>query len=297
MLMMSLIDPPEPSAYHGDDLPCRAIFGDANKGAFLRWGGSMEKVSLGVLAAAMWVLVGCGPPALTCQTQACSTGNGKTYQLCVNVNSSETWKFGGMSCTAATSNTSAVMSCDNEVVNYCGGGGGGGGTGGTGGGGSGGGGGGGTAPCTYTVTGAQTGSGTCSAMGAIASGNPGVAITVDDSGNGDNMFAFAVTISGQNTLTDGSYANADAVPGFGGTYLIGTTGSYVLCSDSQNCSDTSGNPVPPQGTFSLTITDPGPSQSAGGGTLWSTPQGMLTVTMPAQVGGALSGTVTVSVTL
>ena len=52
--------------------------------------------------------------------------------------------------------------------------------------------------------------------------------------------------------------------------------------------------MPPQGSFTLTITDPGPVVA---GVLWQHPQGTMTVIMPAQPMGPASGTVTVTVTL
>jgi hypothetical protein len=259
-----------------------------------------------VLLAALGMTAACGgSPALTCMTMSCGVGN-KTYQLCVNVNDSETWSFGGMSCTAPSTNSSQVQTCANEVATYCGEGGGGTGgvsgtggtgtggtgTGGTGTGGTGTGGGGATA-CTYTVSGAQTGTGTCTVMAALTSDSNGVAVVV----SGGQGFEFAATLSGETALTEGTYTDADAAPGFGAEYLVGVTGAYVLCSTSDNCSDAQGDPSPAQGTFSLTVTSPGPTQTAGGGTLWSAPQGTLTVTMPAQPGGAETGTVMVVVTL
>ena len=130
-------------------------------------------------------------------------------------------------------------------------------------------------------------------MAAYTSSSGGVAVTVTDG----QTFNFAATLSGQTTLTAGGYTDANAAPGFGSEYLVGTTGAYVMCSTSQNCNDAQGNTVPPQGSFSLMVSDPGTSQTAGGGTLWPTPQGSLDVTMPAQVGGAESGTVMIAVTL
>ena len=55
-----------------------------------------------------------------------------------------------------------------------------------------------------------------------------------------------------------------------------------------------GGMTPPQGSFTLTITNPGPVL---GGVLWQQPQGTLQVILPAQPGGPASGTVTVDVTL
>jgi hypothetical protein len=238
-----------------------------------------------VLLFTLGMFAACGgSPALTCQTETCGTGV-RTYQLCVNVNQSETWNFGGMSCTAPSASSSLVQMCASQVVAYCDEGGGGtGGTGGTGGVGP--------TACTYTVSGAQADTGTCTVMAALTGDSNGVAFIV----SGGQSFEFAATLAGETALTQGTYTNADAAPGFGAEYLVGLTGAYVLCSTSDNCSDAQGNVSSPQGSFSLAVADPGPSVSAGGGTLWSAPQGTLTVTMPAQPLGAESGMVTVAVT-
>lgn len=254
-----------------------------------------------VLLVTLGMIAGCGgSPALTCQTASCGSSV-KTYQLCANVNGSETWNFGGESCTAPSGSSSLVQTCAEEVANYCDGGAGGaggvgdtsgsGGTG-TGGAGTAGTGGSGVTACTYTVSGAQTATGTCTVMAALTGDSNGVAFVV----SGGQSFEFAATLAGNTALTQGTYTNADAAPGFGAEYLVGLTGAYVLCSTSDNCSDAQGNVSSPQGSFSLTVADSGPSVSAGGGTLWSAPQGTLTVTMPAQPLGAESGTVTVAVT-
>lgn len=248
------------------------------------------KTIAGLVVLAAWALAGCGgSPALDCQTQACSTGGGKTYQLCVNVNDSETWNFGGMSCNASATNQTAVMTCVTQVAGYCDEGGTGG-TGGTGGGGSGG-----TSgtskPCTYVVSGAQTASGSCTIAAAVTPDSGGLAFTIDDG----STLAFAATFPTQTTLANGTYDQTGAEPGYGGEYLVGTTGVYALCSDQ--CTDQQGNAVPAQGTFQLVVTDPGPSTGAGAATLWQAPQGTLNITMPANPGGNESGTVTVVVTL
>jgi hypothetical protein len=132
------------------------------------------------------------------------------------------------------------------------------------------------------------------ATAAVTSSSGGVSVTVVDG----STFDFAATFPSQTTLTDGSYTEADAAPGFGAEYTVGTgaaSGAYLLCSD--NCNNAQGQAVPAQGTFDLSISSPGASQGAGGATLWSAPQGTLSIFMPAQSGGNVAGTVTVNVTL
>jgi hypothetical protein len=250
-----------------------------------------------VLLAALGMSVACGgSPALTCMTESCGAGN-LTFQVCANVDGSETWKFGDMACTAPSASSSQVQTCANEAAAYCGEGGGGtGGVGetggaGTGGAGTGGTGGGAATACTYAVSGAQTGTGTCTVLATVTPDSNGVAIVV----TGGQMFEFAATLSSQTTLTVGTYTEADAAPGFGAEYIVGNTGGYLLCSTSGNCSS-EGSIVPAQGSFLLTVSNTGPTQTAGGGTLWSASDGTLAVTMPAAPGGGVIGTVTVNVT-
>ncbi len=244
-----------------------------------------------LLLASVGTVDGCTAPTLNCQTQTCTGSQGKTYQLCANTDASETWNFGGTSCRAGASDAAQVQVCTGQLQAYCSGDGG---VSGTSGGTSGSTSGGGTTPCSYTVSGAQTGSGTCSVQAAYDPGKSGgLAFTV----TGGMAFTFGATLTSLTTPAPGTYTDADAAPGFGSDYLVGLTGVYVMCSTAQNCTDAKGNSMPPQGSFSLTLTSSGTSLSANGATLWSAPQGTLTATLPAQPKGSESGTVVVTVTL
>ncbi len=209
-------------------------------------GGLMKTLSLALACSSLVLIVGCGSPALTCQTTTCSSGV-KTYQTCANLNGSVTYNFGGMSCNCPPGNTTQCQSCAAQVAAYCSGGGGGGGAGGGGGGGGAGGGGG----CTYTVSGAVTASGTCMAMAAYDSkNNTGVGFTVTDG----QTFNFAASIANQTMLTAGTYTLASVQPGAGAEFLQGLTTVWSNCTTTQNCNDAKGNKIPPQGSFTLIIT-------------------------------------------
>jgi hypothetical protein len=67
-------------------------------------------------AGSIALYAACGPPALTCDTQACS-GSAHTYQVCLNSDSSSTYKLGGSSCTCSGA---SCQSCATQVANYCG---------------------------------------------------------------------------------------------------------------------------------------------------------------------------------
>jgi hypothetical protein len=154
------------------------------------------------------------------------------------------------------------------------------------------GGGGGATSCSYTVTGAQSASGTCMAEGYYVPGDTAVDFEV----NAPPIFGFRTSVPGIPALSTGTFDNTSVPPGYSGLYQSSTGAVYYLCP-VDSCADAQGiGPIPPQGSFMLSISDVGPSMSASGDTTWSAPQGALTVTMPAQPGGAASGTVVVDVT-
>lgn len=142
---------------------------------------------------------------------------------------------------------------------------------------------GGQAGCSYIVTGAQTGSGSCTAN-AISSGE--LRFAVSDG----STFEFAATFTGSSSLTTGQYSDAMAAP-YNAQYNAGAS-VYTMCSTTANCGGGS-----PQGSFNLTISNPGASQASGSQTSWLAPQGNLVVTLPEQASSGASGTVTVTVTL
>ena len=148
-------------------------------------------------------------------------------------------------------------------------------------------------PCTFTVSGAQSGTGTCMVNAAHDAAKGGIAFTVTDSTSAFT-FTFGAVIMGQTQVMDGTYTLANAVAGAGAEYVLLPSSAWMMCTTSQNCHAAGGGMTPPQGSFTLTITNPGPVVA---GVLWQQPQGTLKVILPAQPGGPASGTVTVDVTL
>lgn len=223
-------------------------------------------------------------PSLSCETTPCGNGSAKTYQTCADLGG-VTYNFGGQSCAASSGNSTAVEACAADAEAYCAGGSG------TGNGDSGTGTSTGSTPCTFTVSGAQTGSGSCAITAAYDSQKGGLGFTITDS----DTFTFGATLSGQMTLTAGTYTLADAVPGAGAEYLASPTLVYDMCTTSQNCiTPSGGSGGTPQGSFTLTVTSPGPVTA---GVLWSSPAGTLVLTLPAEPTSGSTGTVTVNVTL
>ena len=141
--------------------------------------------------------------------------------------------------------------------------------------------------CTYTITGASTGSGTCTVGATYDSGMGGIDFGV----RSGSVFNFGATIAGAMTLTAGTYTLTEA-PGAGAFYLPSAMSEWAMCNNGA-CTDGQTNPIPNQGTFTLTVTDPGPLQS---GVLWGAPHGTVQITMPADPGTSASGTVMATAT-
>ncbi|HVV53274.1 MAG TPA: hypothetical protein VHO06_26685 [Polyangia bacterium] len=129
------------------------------------------------------------------------------------------------------------------------------------------------------------------ADGFYVPGDTGVHFEVTDG----STFDFDTGVPGIPILSTGTFDTTSA-PGSGAVYLVNNVPGYVLCA-ANACADAQGNgPIPAQGSCMLTISSAGPSASASGDTTWPTPHGTLTVTMPAEPGGAESGTIVVDAT-
>jgi hypothetical protein len=173
------------------------------------------------------------------------------------------------------------------------GGGGGGGSGGTGGGSgtmdmAGGGGGGGTGGgCTFTLSGANSATGSCTVNAGYdppSNSNPGTAIAFN---TGGSVFAFGSQLSTGNDFTAGKTYDQGNVVNAAGESLSGTSAWQVIKNNV--------NGMPDQGSFTLTLSSTGPVVTASNGAMvWSMPHGTLNATMPADPGA--TGTVTAQVT-
>jgi hypothetical protein len=156
---------------------------------------------------------------------------------------------------------------------------------------------GGSLPCTYTVSGAQTGSSACSVVAAYNPKTSVLGFTVTTSPpTGLPVFTFGCSISGATALVAGTYTLEDVSPGAGSDYVSSPTSAWFMCTTQANCGEDEQTkmPIPPQGSFTLTVTDPGPAEA---GVAWLSPQGTLVVKLPAKPGTTASDTVTVTVTL
>lgn len=142
--------------------------------------------------------------------------------------------------------------------------------------------------CTYTTTGSVATTGTCTFRAAADTANNQLGFSFTGSAN---SVSFGGAEPGTVTLKAGTFTLAD-VPEAGGTFLDGTTSLYGMCNNGA-CADGKSNPIPNQGTFTLTITDPGAVQS---GVLWSAAHGSLHMLLPADPNTTASGTVTLDAT-
>jgi hypothetical protein len=87
---------------------------------------------------------------------------------------------------------------------------------------------------------------------------------------------------------NGTYTLAD-MPQAGGTWGVG----WAMCNNG-NCADGQGNNIPNQGTFSLTVTDPGPNLFDAG--VWNSSHGSGTFHYPFVPNTGTSGTEDITIT-
>jgi hypothetical protein len=141
--------------------------------------------------------------------------------------------------------------------------------------------------CTYTLSGANSATGTCTVTAGYdppSSSTPGTAIAIN---TGGSVFAFGSQLSAGNDFTAGSSYNEGNVVNAAGESLSGTSAWQVIINDA--------NGDPNQGSFTLNISSTGPVVTGNNGAMvWQSPHGTLNATMPADPGA--SGTVTAQVT-
>ncbi len=146
---------------------------------------------------------------------------------------------------------------------------------------------GGGASCAFTLSGAYSATGTCTAVAGYdptSATNPGVGFNIA-SGN-TTLFTFASELSTSNNFSAGSYDQSTVQKAAGSTL----NGSAAWLVSAHNSGD------PDQGSFMLVISDPGPVVTGtNGGMVWTSPHGTLTATMPALAGSGTTGTVAVQV--
>jgi hypothetical protein len=154
----------------------------------------------------------------------------------------------------------------------------------------GGGGGGGGGGCTFTLSGSYSTSGTCTVTAAYnassPSSPPGLGIEIASS---STVFNFSSKLSSTNNFAAGaSYTQGNVVTA-GAETLNGTAAWQIVIHNV--------NGMPDQGSFTLSISSPGPAITATDGSMeWMTPHGTLSATMPADSGSGATGTVDAQVT-
>jgi hypothetical protein len=121
--------------------------------------------------------------------------------------------------------------------------------------------------CTYTVSGATQGSGSCTATGEYAASGPITvfAITVDASAP---SFQMSVELGKTpEAFEAGTYTAAN---------VLGTSGEYL---SEKGPTSPSWSLTTADGDFTLALTSIGPEVAIDGGVTWPSPHGTLTVTL------------------
>jgi hypothetical protein len=137
--------------------------------------------------------------------------------------------------------------------------------------------------CTYTATGAATGTGTCTV--GVAYGGKTSQLVISMTG-ATGYFTFSTQLGSTATFSPGTYTYAE-VPVAGA--------DWVVIPDAWDMSKGSVDGVTPQGDFTLNITSVGPEDMLDGSDLWPTAHGNLNITLPPKTGDPASGNVTVEV--
>lgn len=143
---------------------------------------------------------------------------------------------------------------------------------------------------TVTFSGAATGTLSVSILAGFEAPSTYVGFVISSAPGSYPNFNFTGRLPGT-SLQAAAYTDADAtLPGvntiYSSTSAVGASWEQVYSTDPA---------LPETGTFSFTITSPGPSVSASGVTDWFSPHGSLTATLVPISAGA-SGTVNATIT-
>jgi hypothetical protein len=133
---------------------------------------------------------------------------------------------------------------------------------------------------TFQVTGATTESGTCHATAAYSASNNVLSFSLA----GSTSLTFTAQLPGT-ALTAGSFTQADVQTG-ALNYYDSTSGKVWLATVNAGGQGD-------QGSFTLDLTDAGPSVTSVDGAAWLAPHGTLEGTLPAVTGSGASGNVMV----
>ncbi len=136
-----------------------------------------------------------------------------------------------------------------------------------------------------TLSGAVSGTEAVTATGAYDS-NGVLGFAIENQASGAGGLNVAITLTGT-TLQAGTFTPANVTKA--GVVLTEATGIWVASAHDSN--------QPDQGTFSLTVTDPGPALTGSNGNrVWTSPHGSLDATAKPAMGSGATGEVTVHVT-
>ena len=144
--------------------------------------------------------------------------------------------------------------------------------------------------CTYTLSGAISATGSCTATAAFdtSSGtNPGLGFDITGT---SAEFNFGSNLSASNDFA--------ALETYDQTNVVNAAAEVLQGNPPLTWEATvhNTNGDPDQGSFSLHITDTGTTLTSNGNSVWTAPHGSLDATLPAVTASGASGTVTAHVT-
>jgi hypothetical protein len=138
--------------------------------------------------------------------------------------------------------------------------------------------------CSYKLSGAITESGSCTVAGEWSPSKSDLEFTVGAKSGG---LSFGGNLSTTKQFTSRTWDNGNVLAGAGQNQQGNAVWAFVLNATNHD--------PPDQGSFSLTIDDPGMETVSSDASVWLSPKGKLTINMPAVPNSGASGVTTAEV--
>ena len=139
--------------------------------------------------------------------------------------------------------------------------------------------------CNLTLGGAVSSAQQCrSVVASWAQVSNQTAVLLTNVGSPIPLVTLTIGFSGP--MRAGTFTHADA----------GASGFIIVQSGTSQWAALPASASTPQGTYTMSVSDPGISTPSGNGTVWPAPVGTVDATMPALTGTSATGTVTLHLT-